>query len=51
MSGREKVTLTTLFEKVANDEPITWLTCYDYPTAYLQDQAGLDMIQGVVATP
>ena len=24
--------------------PITWLTCYDYPTAYFQEQAGVDMI-------
>ena len=44
MSERKKVTLDTLFQKVAGGEPITWLTCYDYPTAYLQDQAGLDMI-------
>lgn len=44
MSERKKVTLLTLFEKVANDEPITWLTGYDYPTAYFQEQAGLDMI-------
>ncbi|MFN2143001.1 MAG: 3-methyl-2-oxobutanoate hydroxymethyltransferase, partial [Candidatus Promineifilaceae bacterium] len=44
MPDRKKVTLPVLFDKVANDEPITWLTCYDYPTAYLQDQAGLDMI-------
>ena len=44
MSDRKKVTLPVLFEKVANEEPITWLTCYDYPTAYLQEQAGLDMI-------
>jgi 3-methyl-2-oxobutanoate hydroxymethyltransferase len=44
MSERKKVTLPVLFEKVANREPITWLTCYDYPTAYLQEQAGLDMI-------
>jgi 3-methyl-2-oxobutanoate hydroxymethyltransferase len=44
MSERKKVTLPVLFEKVANEEPITWLTCYDYPTAYLQEQAGLDMI-------
>ena len=44
MSERTKVTLPVLFEKVANDEPITWLTCYDYPTADLQDQAGMDMI-------
>ena len=44
MSERKKVTLPVLFEKVANEEPITWLTCYDYPTAYLQEQAGMDMI-------
>jgi 3-methyl-2-oxobutanoate hydroxymethyltransferase len=44
MSERKKVTLNTLFQKVANGEPITWLTCYDYPTAHFQEQAGLDMI-------
>ncbi len=44
MTERKKVTLLTLFEKVANKEPITWLTGYDYPTAYFQEQAGLDMI-------
>lgn len=44
MSERKKVTLPMLFKKVANHEPITWLTCYDYPTAYLQEQAGIDMI-------
>jgi 3-methyl-2-oxobutanoate hydroxymethyltransferase len=33
-----------LFEKVQRGEPITWLTCYDYPTAYLQEQAGIEMI-------
>jgi len=45
MSGeRKKVTLPVLWKKVENGEPITWLTCYDYPTAYLQEQAGIDMI-------
>lgn len=44
MADRKKVTLPTLFKKVVNHEPITWLTCYDYPTAYLQEQAGIDMI-------
>lgn len=44
MSDRKKVTLPVLFKKVANQEPITWLTCYDYPTAYLQEEAGIDMI-------
>jgi 3-methyl-2-oxobutanoate hydroxymethyltransferase len=33
-----------LFKKVADGIPITWLTCYDYPTAYLQEQAGIEMI-------
>jgi 3-methyl-2-oxobutanoate hydroxymethyltransferase len=44
MSERKKVTLPYLFKKVANHEPITMLTCYDYPTAYFQEQAGIDMI-------
>lgn len=44
MTERKKVTITALFKKVANHEPITWLTCYDYPTAYFQEQAGIDMI-------
>lgn len=44
MADRKKVTLPALFQKVAEGIPITWLTCYDYPTAYLQEQAGLDMI-------
>jgi 3-methyl-2-oxobutanoate hydroxymethyltransferase len=44
MSERKKVTLPALFKKVEKGEPITWLTCYDYPTAYFQEQAGIDMI-------
>jgi len=44
MSERKQVPLLTLFEKVDNKQPITWLTGYDYPTAYFQEQAGLDMI-------
>ncbi len=41
---RKKITLPYLFEKVSKGEPITWLTCYDFPTAYLQEQAGIEMI-------
>jgi 3-methyl-2-oxobutanoate hydroxymethyltransferase len=41
---RKKLTLTGLFKKAAEGKPITWLTCYDYPTAYFQEQAGVDMI-------
>jgi len=44
MTERKKTTLPMLFKKAADGEPITWLTCYDYPTAYLQEQAGIDMI-------
>jgi len=44
MTERKKTTLPVLFKKVADGVPITWLTCYDYPTAYLQEQAGIDMI-------
>lgn len=44
MAERKKMTLPRLFKKVKDAQPITWLTCYDYPTAYLQEQAGIDMI-------
>jgi 3-methyl-2-oxobutanoate hydroxymethyltransferase len=44
MTDKKKLTLPQLFKKAINHEPITWLTCYDYPTAYLQEQAGIDMI-------
>ena len=41
---RKKLTISGLFKKAAEGKPITWLTCYDYPTAYMQEQAGVDMI-------
>jgi 3-methyl-2-oxobutanoate hydroxymethyltransferase len=44
MSERKKVTLPVLFKKMSDGEPITMLTCYDYPTAYFQEQAGIDMV-------
>ena len=44
MSDRKKVTLPILFNKVAAGQPITMLTCYDYPTAYFQERAGVDMV-------
>ena len=44
MAERKKVTIRTLFSKVARGEPISWLTCYDYPTAFFQEEAGIDMI-------
>jgi 3-methyl-2-oxobutanoate hydroxymethyltransferase len=44
MSDRKKVTLNALFKKVADEEQISMLTCYDYPTAFFQEEAGVDMI-------
>lgn len=44
MTDRKKITIRTLFRKVAKEEPISWLTCYDYPTASFQEEAGVDMI-------
>jgi 3-methyl-2-oxobutanoate hydroxymethyltransferase len=44
MTERKKITLPALFKKVHAKEPIPWLTCYDYATAYLQEQAGVEMI-------
>ena len=41
---RKKVTLRTLFAKMERREPLTMLTCYDYPTAYLMEQAGVDIL-------
>jgi 3-methyl-2-oxobutanoate hydroxymethyltransferase len=40
----DKVTIHDLLEMKARDEPITMLTAYDYPTALLVDQSGIEMI-------
>ncbi len=44
MADRKKITLPYLYTKYHKGEPITMLTCYDYPTAYLQEEAGVEMI-------
>ena len=44
MTDRKKLGLPALFAKAAAGEPITMLTCYDYSTACLQEQAGIDIV-------
>jgi len=44
MEERKKVTIPDLYAMVARGERITFLTAYDYPTALLEDRAGIDMI-------
>lgn len=39
-----RVTTLTLAEMKARGEKMTMLTAYDYPTAYLLDEAGIDML-------
>src|SRR6185312_5566262 len=42
--SRPKITTTTLLEKKQQVEAITALTAYDYATARLVDEAGIDVI-------
>jgi 3-methyl-2-oxobutanoate hydroxymethyltransferase len=44
MSDRKKITLPDLFKKKKKGIPISMLTCYDYPTAYFQEEAAIDII-------
>ncbi len=41
---RKKVSLPVLFDKMAKKIPLTMITCYDYPMAYLVEQAGIDIV-------
>jgi 3-methyl-2-oxobutanoate hydroxymethyltransferase len=43
-SALSKITTTTIQDKKQRHEPITCLTAYDYATARLVDEAGIDMI-------
>ena len=41
---RQKITIASLQEKKLRHEPITCLTAYDYPSARLVDEAGIDIV-------
>jgi 3-methyl-2-oxobutanoate hydroxymethyltransferase len=44
MTDRKKVSLPYLFQKAETGQPISMLTCYDFPTATFQEQAGIDIV-------
>jgi 3-methyl-2-oxobutanoate hydroxymethyltransferase len=44
MAGRTKVSLGYLYEKMRKNEPLTMITCYDYPMADLVEKAAIDMV-------
>jgi 3-methyl-2-oxobutanoate hydroxymethyltransferase len=44
LDGAQKVTTATLREQKLRHQPITCLTAYDYATARLVDEAGIDMV-------
>src|SRR6476661_1603503 len=41
---RQKISATSLREKKFRNEPITCLTAYDYASARLVDEAGIDIV-------
>lgn len=44
MSTKTKMNVFDFYKKKAAGEKITWLTCYDFPTAQFLEAAGIDMI-------
>jgi len=41
---RRKISINDLYQKKEKKEKISWLTCYDFPTAQFQEAAGIEMI-------
>ncbi len=44
MPNEKKITIREIYDKVAKGERITMLALYDYPFAYIAQQAGIDSI-------
>ena len=42
--SRKKISINDLYRKKAEGEKVSWLTCYDFPTAQFQEAAGVEMI-------
>lgn len=42
--AQKKLMIQDLYRMKKEGEKITWLTCYDYPTAQFEEAAGVDMI-------
>lgn len=42
--AQNKLMIGDFYRMKAEGEKITWLTCYDYPTAQFEEAAGVDMI-------
>lgn len=42
--ARKKISINDLYAKKAAGEKVSWLTCYDFPTAQFQEAAGIEMI-------
>lgn len=42
--AREKVSIAYLLKKMKQQEPITMLSCYDYPSAHFMEQAGVEIV-------
>jgi 3-methyl-2-oxobutanoate hydroxymethyltransferase len=40
----QKLTIPDMLEKVEQGEPLSMITCYDYPTARIIDAAGIDIV-------
>jgi len=42
--ARKKISINDLYKKKSDGEKVSWLTCYDFPTAQFQETAGIEMI-------